>query len=810
MQSRLVKGEGPKDAQIMFVGEAPGREEARAGRPFVGSSGQLLDQLMHGAGIIRRQCYITNVVKERPKDNNIRQFIDVGKRRVAPTAEYQAYEESLASEIEEVNPSVIVAVGAVPLWALCRRQGITKWRGSVLPCTLVQGYKVIPIIHPAGALRNYIWRYHILFDLTRIKRESWFRDIRTKSREYTIAPSWSAAMDYLSICLNKEFIAFDIEVSNEQVSCISFSHSATSAISIPFTHNGRDYFTLPQEIAIWNKISEILGNPDIKCIAQNAMFDASFLFRRYGIRTRSIDDTMVAQGILHPDFSKGLDFITSIYTDIPYYKEEGKYRITTGGGSDEEFWLYNAKDAVVLMEAFPKQVEDLKRQKNYKTYVNQAQLIEPLLYMTRRGVKMDAAGLKRRSKESEREIKELSEELKRLCGYDINHRSPSQLKEYFYEKKKIRPLLHQGRPTTNEKALKRLAVGTSTRPSMREADILLSLRRLEKMNSTYYKIKLDDDDRLRCSMNPVGTRYGRFSSSKTIFGTGANMQNLPFDMKAYMLPDDGYVAYEVDLSQAENRIVAYLGPDLRMIDAFENGKDIHRETAALIFGKSPKEISSVEGSSSIGGGTRSERYWGKTANHALNYGMSPRTFSIAAEITEKEARYIHDRYHSGYPGVRKMQEMIKEILRKNNTTLTNLFGRKYTFKSRWGDDLFRDAFAFIPQSTVADKINRHGILYIYYNNDLFHPVELLNQIHDSILFQIPLSVGWEEHCRMLKLLVESLESPLEWRGRSFKIPAEVKMLPVNMRDGVTVSPQAPENLEEAYAKARSGLDRVLS
>lgn len=157
-----------------------------------------------------------------------------------------------------------------------------------------------------------------------------------------------------------------------------------------------------------------------------------------------------------------------------------------------------------------------------------------------------------------------------------------------------------------------------------------------------------------------------------------------------------------------------------------------------------------------------------------------------------------------------MQEMIKEILRKNNTTLTNLFGRKYTFKSRWGDDLFRDAFAFIPQSTVADKINRHGILYIYYNNDLFHPVELLNQIHDSILFQIPLSVGWEEHCRMLKLLVESLESPLEWRGRSFKIPAEVKMLPVNMRDGVTVSPQAPENLEEAYAKARSGLDRVLS
>jgi hypothetical protein len=86
---------------------------------------------------------------------------------------------------------------------------------------------------------------------------------------------------------------------------------------------------------------------------------------------------------------------------------------------------------------------------------------------------------------------------------------------------------------------------------------------------------------------------------------------------------------------------------------------------------------------------------------------------------------------------------------------------------------YKEAYAHIPQSTTADKINEHGLNYIYYNQDLFRPLELLTQIHDSIVFQIPLSIPWIEHARMLKLIKDSLEQPIYWHDIEIKIPADV-------------------------------------
>ena len=111
---------------------------------------------------------------------------------------------------------------------------------------------------------------------------------------------------------------------------------------------------------------------------------------------------------------------------------------------------------------------------------------------------------------------------------------------------------------------------------------------------------------MRCAFNPVGTKSGRLSSSKTIFGTGTNLQNQPAEMKGYMMADDGFVLYNMDLSQAENRVVAYIAPEPSMIQAFENGTDIHSQTAGLIFRKPVDEISDEPGSCDIAGGRYSE------------------------------------------------------------------------------------------------------------------------------------------------------------------------------------------------------------
>jgi len=169
---RTVSSKGPKDCKIAIVGEAPGSTEMKLGEPFVGSSGKLLNNLLSTAGIIRSRCFITNVIKEQPYKNNIKIFIDLSKKAVKETPEYHNYVKILKKELDSCDANVIVAVGAVPLYALCGERGIIKRRGSMYESTLLPGRKVIPTIHPAAALRQYLFQHYILYDLIRVKRES--------------------------------------------------------------------------------------------------------------------------------------------------------------------------------------------------------------------------------------------------------------------------------------------------------------------------------------------------------------------------------------------------------------------------------------------------------------------------------------------------------------------------------------------------------------------------------------------------------------------------------------------------------------
>jgi DNA polymerase-1 len=392
--------------------------------------------------------------------------------------------------------------------------------------------------------------------------------------------------------------------------------------------------------------------------------------------------------------------------------------------------------------------------------------------MQERGLRVNVDGLHIASQEAGEQIQILTKELQEVVGYEINPNSTKQLKEYFYDKKKVKPYVSRktGAYTVDEKALKRIS-----RKGFIEAEKILEIRRLSKLKGTYLDVGLDSDSRLRSAFNPVGTESGRLSSSKTIFGTGTNLQNQPPEMKKYILADEGYVMYNIDLSQAENRIVAYVAPEPKMIEAFEGKQDVHRLTAGLIFDKPIDEISDEDGSCVLGGGRFSERFWGKKANHGLNYDLGYKTFALYYEMDEAEAKFIVERYHLAYPGIRQYHKWVVEDLSRDRT-LVNCFGRRRLFLDRWGDALFKEAYSFIPQSTTADKINRDGVNFIYYNQDKFHDVELLNQVHDSIVFQIPISIGWSKHVAILREIKASLESPIEWAksGITFSIPAEVQ------------------------------------
>jgi len=765
---RLVPGAGPIDAKIVMVGEAPGAEEERTGKPFVGSSGELLTSIMHSVGISREEVYITNVVKERPPKNDIGMFIKFDRGKVASTALYDQHEKLLYEELSKTNANVYVAIGGVSLYALTREDKITKRRGSILAGRQIGGKKVIPIIHPASALRNYLFSHFIRFDMKRIKEESAFPDIRLPARYLTIEPSFIESMAYIQSCTSLPLLGFDIEVVNEEVSCISIARSPYDVISIPFVKEGRDYFTVDQEAAIWLEIASLLENPDIKKVGHNVCFDSTFLFIKYGIRSCNLRDTMVSTGICYPDFPKGLDFVTSICTKEPYYKDDGK-KWFKFGGSIKDFWIYNAKDSAVCIESENVLASEVQRQGNEDTLRRQLSIIPSLVYMQARGIQANKKGMEDAAKENEKKLEVLQAELNSLCGFPINPSSPKQLQNYFYITKGIKPYVSRttGNISVDAMALKRIA-----RRGFREAQIILEMRHLLKINGTYFGMDLDDDNRIRCSFNPVGTENGRLSSSKTIFGKGGNMQNIPPEMLRFLVADPGCVLYNIDLSQAENRIVAYIAPEPNMIAAFESGLDIHRQTAGLILNKKPEDISDEEGSSSIGGGLFSERFWGKKSNHSLNYDLGFRAFALICEIQEGEAKYIVERYHSVYPGVRQYHAWVRAQLSKGRT-LTNCLGRKRLFTNRWGDELFKEAYAFIPQSTVADIINERGLAYVM-GNPLFRGVEILNQVHDSLVVQISVErVPVLHHAEALKRIVDSLQTPLSYRGQTFSIPADV-------------------------------------
>lgn len=778
--SRVPSKGDPKTCLMALVGEQPGRTEVRKREPFCGPAGDELDKDMNAAGIPRSHCYITNTFKDL--DFPLDYYVIFKKNQILYSADGLEYLQELKEELLNCKANVVVAVGGVALHALCDRTGIMKWRGSIIESTLLPGRKVVPIIHPSTVIppkNQFLNKRLIIFDLIRALEQSQFPEIHLSPRNVLIEPSYLECLEFLDACIilgrNRNIIDFDIEVYKEEISCISFAYSPEHSISIPFIKADRDgtmidYFTPDQEMKVWKGIAKLLENPLIVKRGQNLAFDCGMLLSRLGIKVHNIRDVMVNQKIILPDYPVRLDFTTSIHTDIPYYKDDGKkwFKI---GGSWRTFWHYNGLDAIATGASEPEQIKDIISQKNEKTVERQTKIIEPLIYMSTRGVRVDIEGMKKYEEKMTERSDTLSKELKSIVGDFNKLPSPQQLSHYFYSVLGYKPYLKKGHITTDDTALIRLL-----RQGVKEAAMVKELRGLRKIISTYANIdKISEDGRLHCSYNPVGTKTGRISSSEDIFGKGMNLQNWPHPLLKFLIVDEGCIFYSFDLSQAENRIVAYVGRIPRMIQAFEDEEDVHRLTAGLIFNKPPEEVSDEPGSAHIGGGNFSERFYGKKANHSLNYDLGYRKFALVLEIPETDSKWLVERYHSVYPEVRGVYHQNIRLQLAKDRTITNLMERRRVFTADWGDDMFKEAYAQIPQSTVADIIDERGLIEVYYNQDKYGEAELLMQVHDSIVTQIPLSFGWKRHAEILLDIKKSLETPLSNGETEFSIPTDISM-----------------------------------
>lgn len=328
---------------IALVGEAWGEKEEEAGRPFVGTSGWLLDQMLSQAGINRSECLVSNVFNLRPRPNNdIKNLCGPrtagipGMPQLQPgkyiLARYAPELERLYAEISQADPNIIVALGATAAWAFLHSSGIRSIRGATtVTCPAISNklgreYKVLPTYHPAAVAREWSLRPIVIADLDKARRQSDTPTFARPHREIWLHPTLLDLANY-----EREYIApagslaADIETKQDQIDCISFAPSPSTAIVIPFfLENGQNYWpTLQEELIAWGYVRHWLATKPIDW--QNGMFDMNVLWWRYGIPAPlAREDPMLLHHAMQPELKKGLGFLGSIYSEEADWKVMGK------------------------------------------------------------------------------------------------------------------------------------------------------------------------------------------------------------------------------------------------------------------------------------------------------------------------------------------------------------------------------------------------------------------------------------------------------------------------------------------------------
>ncbi len=680
----LVKADGNiKTSTLLIIDESPSQLDMDIGLPLKGWEGRLLFNELRIWGIKRSECYITTVKKSSSGVYNPNELID---------------------EIKDFKGNGILLLGNLSLHSLFdKSMKIGKWRGSPL---LYKGIWCIPTVRPNSLAKNWVDYPLFILDIKRVAKIA--------LGELKIEPSnkddfhYKCGVEELEyINSNYKELSFDIETNRRNIiTTISFANSSTEAYSFILSLNDNS-------IPLWRGIAKILANPDIKKIAQNGSFDIFHLADYHIPIVNYYWDTMVAQHIIYPELRKSLEVLASIYTLHPYWKNTAR----------NDMYNYNMLDSTVTFEIYERQKEIIMLNSEIKkAFFMEMDVLQPALFMSYKGVKIDKVISDRALKSAEEEIKKLSVIISKLCG-DINVNSPKQLMDYFYNVQGYKTIISRntGKPTIDGKALNKLALRGAP-----EAEIILKYRRKKKLLSTYFMAKLHNG-RVRTFFNVTGTVSGRFSSSKVkdtkeVSGKGAeglNLQNLPHgDARRMLVADKGYTMVNIDLKQAEARIVAYIAGDNRMIAALESSNDFYIEVAKNVYGieKVSDEIRQIT----------------KRLVHSANYAVGWRTFSVTAKISGYQAKNALAAYYMAYPRISLWHKNIRAEVSKTRL-LNTPFGRQRYFFERSGEELYNKAINYIPQSVCVDYLNK-AMLNIWHN---IPESILLLQSHDGLLFELP-------------------------------------------------------------------------
>jgi len=730
-----IQSTGPVTSKVAIICDAPSNEELKACMPLVGERGRLFTRLLKQSGLKREDVYITSLFKTQD------------------TADINTAQTVLCEELGKLsNLKLIIPLGNKTLKALTgNKSGITKWRGSVLESPHFPAQVIIPTLHPDYCLKGqYKETALVMYDMIKV-RDILQNKYKIPKRTFKINPTFEECCELLERFNKAPKVSVDIEtdMGANYIKCVGFADSRDFAACIPLYEGGNAVWTIEQEKFLWQQMTAVLTNPQVGKIIQNMMFELNVLYPWVGEIYPILMDTMIAHHCLLSELRKNLGLQTSIYTWEPYFKDEAK----DGAWGPEVLYTYNCKDCTVTYEIYEVLEEDLKTEGMHDYFHGYQMPLATLLFKaSNTGIKVDVKKVKKYFNAYTQKLDQAQKKLNTEVGYELNANSPKALAVLIYDELGLPKQFHRatGKTTTNEEALIKL----NKNFPMTIFDLILEVRGLRKMISTYLKEFWDHDERCRPSWLVHGTETGRLSSAENIYGTGLNMQNIPEKIRDIFISDPGFILIKVDLSQVEARLVAYLAEDPTMMKVFENGEDIHSKVASMVLSIPLEHI----------GKNSAERKKGKTCVHAANYLIGVQKFASIIDLPRNEAKKLLGRYYSLFKlGV--WHDKIREQIKKTRTLITP-FGRKRKFFDILGDNLYRAAIAFIPQSTASDHINRGAVRL---EPQLPPRAQILLQIHDELVIQCKI----KDQEKVITLIKKELSQPITINGREVVIPVDI-------------------------------------
>ena len=559
---------------------------------------------------------------------------------------------------------------------------------------------------------------------------------------YRIIQDKAIFEEWLEKLQKADLFAFDTETTSleymqAQIVGVSFAVDAGEAAYVPVAHHDLEGSNQLDRNFVLGKLRPLLEDPNKAKLGQNLKYDMSVL-ANHGIQLRGIAfDSMLESYVLdstatrHDMNSLALKYLN--HKTIHYEDVAGKgakqicfdqVPIATAGP-------YAAEDADITLQLHQHLWPKLEKEAQLKSLFCEIEmpLVSVLSHMERNGVLIDARMLAQQSAELAKRMEEIQSETFTIAGEEFNLSSPKQIQVILFEKLGL-PVLKKtpkGAPSTAEEVLLELAHDFPL------PKLILEYRSMSKLKSTYtdkLPQRIDaNTGRIHTSYHQAVASTGRLSSSDP------NLQNIPIRSEegrrirqAFIAPT-GHKLLAADYSQIELRIMAHLSGDDGLLNAFSAGEDIHRATAAEVFGLPVEEVSN------------DQRRSAKAINFGLIYGMSAFGLARQLNITRNAAQEYIELYFARYPGVQTFMDNIREQAREQGYVET-VFGRRLylaDINHRNGQRrqyAERTAINAPMQGTAADIIKRAMIAVDNWIESSALDVTLIMQVHDELVFEV--------------------------------------------------------------------------